>query len=79
MGDLNKSIIFLDKFLDICRQNGFKELKGQAHKKLAETHSLNGNVGEAIKHLEQLMDIAIEDNNKPSQADAALKLGLLHY
>lgn len=52
---------------------------GEAHKKLAETHSKNGNIGAAIKHLERLLDIAMTSKEKSAQAEAALKLGLLHY
>jgi hypothetical protein len=76
---LEKSIVFLNKFLDLCIANDNKEKAGEAHKKLAETHSKNGNISAAIKHLESLLNIAIEENKKPAQADAALKLGLLHY
>ena len=34
---------------------------------------------QAIKHLEDLLNIANEERNKPAQADAFLKLGLLYY
>lgn len=33
----------------------------------------------AIQHLESLLSIASEEKNKPAQADAFLKLGLLYY
>ena len=56
-----------------------KDKIGEAHKKLAEVHSKNGNIGAAIKHLERLLDIAMESKEKSAQAEAALKLGLLHY
>jgi len=46
---------------------------------LAEAHSKNNNVHAAIKHLEDLLNIANEEKNKPAQADAFLKLGLLYY
>jgi len=46
---------------------------------LAETHSKNGNVQAAIQHLESLLNIANQERNKPAQADAFLKLGLLYY
>lgn len=46
---------------------------------MAEAHSKNGNVHAAIKHLEDLLNIANEEKNKPAQADAFLKLGLLYY
>ena len=36
-------------------------------------------VQQAIKHLEDLLNIANEEKNKPAQADAFLKLGLLYY
>ena len=46
---------------------------------MAETHSKNGNVQEAIQHLEKLLNIANQERDKPAQADAFLKLGLLYY
>lgn len=46
---------------------------------MAETHSKSGNVQQAIKHLEDLLTIASEEKDKPAQADAFLKLGLLYY
>ena len=66
LGDLEKSIVFLNKFLDLCIANDNKEKAGEAHKKLAETHSKNGNISAAIKHLESLLNIAIEENKKPA-------------
>ena len=74
-----KSVVYLNKFLDLCIETGNKTLAGKAHKKLAETNSKLGNISAAIKHLESLLNIAFEDNNRQGQADAALKLGLLHY
>ena len=65
--------------MDLCIQNENKVKIGEAHKKLAETHSKNGNTGAAIKHLERLLDIAMDMKEKSAQAEAALKLGLLHY
>ena len=64
LGDLDKSIVFLNKFLELCVQNDNKEKTGEAHKKLAETHSKNGNIGAAIKHLERLLDIAMDSKEK---------------
>jgi len=51
--------------LELCEENGLKDKQGEAHKKLAETHSKNGNIQAAIKHLEQLLHIAIDENKKP--------------
>ena len=53
--------------------------RAEAHRQLAETHSKNGNVQAAIQHLESLLNIANQERNKPAQADAFLKLGLLYY
>jgi tetratricopeptide (TPR) repeat protein len=69
----------LNKFLTLCEETDNKTKAGEAHKQLAETHSKNGNVHQAIKHLEDLLNIANEERNKPAQADAFLKLGLLYY
>lgn len=37
-GDLEASIEYLNKFLDICEETKNKVKAGQAHKKLAETY-----------------------------------------
>ena len=37
---------------------------GEAHKKLAETHSKMGNIKEAIHHLERLLEIAMDSKEK---------------
>ena len=66
-------------FLELCEEAGDRTKAGEAHKQLAEAHSKNNNVHAAIKHLEDLLNIANEDKNKPAQADAFLKLGLLYY
>jgi tetratricopeptide (TPR) repeat protein len=87
LGDLEKAIEFLNKFLVLCEETDtgeqiFKNKKkkaGEAHKQLAEAHSKNGNVHAAIKHLEDLLNIANDEKDKPAQADAFLKLGLLYY
>jgi hypothetical protein len=72
--------VYLQKFLEICEQVGNLENQMEAHKKLSETQSKNGNIQAAIKHLDQLLNIALTKSEfKPQQADAALKLGLLHY
>jgi len=76
---LEKAIEFLNKFLTLCEETDNKAKAGEAHKQLAEAHSKNGNVHVAIKHLEDLLNIANEKGNKPAQADAFLKLGLLYY
>lgn len=64
--------------MNLCEENENHEKAGEAHKKLAETHQKNGNIQQAIKHLEALYNIA-SDYNKPAKADATLKLGLLYY
>jgi len=86
MDDLQKAVEFVNKFLEICKSDTSgskiekkKKLIGNAHKKLAELHSKLGNANDAIANLEALLNIAYEGNNKQGQAEAALKLGLLHY
>lgn len=66
LGDLEKAIEFLNKFLQLCEETDNKSKAGEAHKKLAEVHSKNGNVHAAIKHLEDLLNIANEEKNKPA-------------
>jgi hypothetical protein len=65
--------------LRLCEETGNKAKSLEAHKQLGETHSKNGNVHAAIKHFEDLRQIAHENRNKQAQAEAFLKLGLLHY
>ena len=38
MGELELSIQYLTKFLNLCEENENHEKAGEAHKKLAETH-----------------------------------------
>ena len=63
-GDLDKSIIILNKFLKLAEDTGKKDKMGEAHKKLAETNSKIGNANQALKHLESLLNIAIEEGKK---------------
>ena len=79
LGELDRALIYVNKFLDICKRDGKKRLMGKAHKKLAELNSTLGHASAAIMNLENLLNIAFEDMNKMGQAEAALKLGLLNY
>jgi len=82
LGDLGKAIEMLTKFLEVCMHDiktGSRDKEGEAHKLLADVHAKNGNVQMAIHHLGELMNIAEAENKTQAQADAALKLGLLHY
>jgi len=82
LGDLEKAIGCLDQFLKVCKtelKTGSRDKEGEAHKLLADVHAKNGNVQMAIHHLGELMNIAEAENKTQAQADAALKLGLLHY
>jgi tetratricopeptide (TPR) repeat protein len=66
----------------VCQRelkSGSRDKEGEAHKLLADVHAKNGNVQMAIHHLGELMNIAEAENKTQAQADAALKLGLLHY
>ena len=64
LGNLEKAIEFLNKFLQLCEETGNKTNASEAHKQLAEAHSKNGNVKAAIEHLESLLGLANEDSNK---------------
>jgi tetratricopeptide (TPR) repeat protein len=66
LGDLEKSIEFLNRFLSLCEETKNKPKQGEAHRQLAEAHSKNGNVQQAFKHLEDLVTIANESQNKPA-------------
>ena len=43
-------------------------MTGYAHKQLAETHEKGGNISAAIKHLLEVLNIAIEELDKKAQA-----------
>ena len=58
---------------------GLSTKAAEAHKKLAEVHSKDGNVTAAKQHLTSLLEISIRDGNKAAQAEAYLKMGLLEY
>ena len=66
LGDLEKAIEFLNRFLELCEEAQDKTKAGEAHKQLAEAYSKNNNVHPAIKHLEDLLNIANEEKNKPA-------------
>lgn len=63
----------------MCQKLGDNKGACKAHKKLAESNSELGNISLAIKHLESLMNLSFDDANLYGQAEASLKLGLLHY
>ena len=46
--------------MSLCEETKNKAKAGEAHRQLAEAHSKNGNVHAAIKHLEDLLNIANE-------------------
>ena len=79
--DLDSATYYLKKFLEICEEGGDakKDMQAEAHKQLADTYSASGNVNLAIQHLNNLLNIAHASGKKSANADAALKLGLLHY
>ena len=83
MEELEKAVEYVEKFLEICKNDGeseqSKNMIGKAYKKLAELHSKLGNASAAILNLEELFKIAQHGANKQGQAEAALKLGLLNY
>lgn len=45
---------------------------------LADIYSKNGQVPMAFQHLDSVLAIAIADDKKSAEAEAALKLGLLY-
>ena len=79
LDELDRAVIYVNKFLDTCKRDGKLRLIRKAHKKLAELNSSLGQSSAAIINLENLLNTAFEDMNKKGQAEAALKLGLLNY
>jgi len=63
-GDMVASIEYLTKFLVLCQENKNEDQECEAHKKLAEAHSQNDNISEAIKHLNKVLDIAYKNSKK---------------
>ena len=79
LGDIVKAIELLNEFLEMCNESGNEDKKLEALRELGEAHSKNGNSHAAIKHFEDLRKFAQEKKNRKAQANAHLKLGLLHY
>ena len=79
-GQLDRAVEYREQFLELCKETDNREKQIEAHKLLAETYSKADDTSKAIKHL---MDVLNLCNKEPQmdepQAEAALKLGLLHY
>ena len=78
-GELDRSVEYREKFLDLCKQTGNEEKQIEAHKLLAETYSKSDDTSKAIKHLVEVLDLCRNSSMDEASADAALKLGLLYY
>ena len=80
-GELDKAIEFRESFLDLCKETNNIEKQIEANKLLAETYSKADDTQKAIKHLLEVLSLAgkAEPQMDEPQAEAALKLGLLHY
>ena len=50
--------------MQLCEETGNKTNASEDHKQLAEAHSKNGNVKAAIEHLEALLTLANDEQNK---------------
>ena len=61
--DLEQSIKYRLDFLELCVENKNKAATGEAHKQLAETYSKGGNISQAIKHLLDVLNIAMESSD----------------
>ena len=79
-GELDRAVEYREMFLDKCKENGKREQQIDAHKLLAETYAKAEESSKAIKHLMEVLNLCHEEPSmEEPQAEATLKLGLLHY
>ena len=80
-GELDRAVEHREQFLELCKETNNVEKQIEAHKLLAETYSKADDTQKAIKHLLDVLSLASssEPHMDEPQAEAALKLGLLHY
>lgn len=79
-GELDKAVEQRTQFLDLCKETNNREKQIEAHKLLAETYSKADDTSKAIKHLMDVLNLCNEEPQMDEpQAEATLKLGLLHY
>ena len=82
IGNLDRAVEFLQKFLHMCEDTDKKSKQKEAHQQLADVFTKSGNITAAIRHLSSLVVIANDDKSPEKNVDLAnayLKLGLLHY
>ena len=79
-GELDRAIEHRQQFLELSKGENNREKQIEAHKLLAETFSKADETSKAIKHLMEVLNLCNEEPQLDEpQAEAALKLGLLHY
>eukprot|EP00747_Dinoflagellata_sp_TGD_P168980 gnl/TRDRNA2_/TRDRNA2_196716_c0_seq1.p1 gnl/TRDRNA2_/TRDRNA2_196716_c0~~gnl/TRDRNA2_/TRDRNA2_196716_c0_seq1.p1 ORF type:complete len:484 (-),score=119.59 gnl/TRDRNA2_/TRDRNA2_196716_c0_seq1:66-1448(-) len=66
------------QYLDICRTHDDRIGESAARAALAQAYEAVGNVAEAIKQLENLLNVASEAGELKAQASACLNLGVLY-
>merc|ERR1711920_810855 len=66
------------QYLDICRMHDDRVGESAARAALAQAYEAIGNTAEAIKQLENLLNVASEGGELKAQASACLNLGILY-
>ncbi|KAM3132429.1 hypothetical protein pb186bvf_015529 [Paramecium bursaria] len=81
MGNLQRSIQYQSKFLDIVKaqhKDDSKQKEMEAHASLAKCYIKKGDIDEAQKHLDQYHILAKDQKLHNAQSDAGLMLAKLH-
>jgi len=77
-GHYEPAIELQKQYLDICRMHDDRVGESAARAALALAYEAVGNAGEAIKQLENLLNVASEGGELKAQANACLNLGMLY-
>jgi tetratricopeptide (TPR) repeat protein len=77
-GHYEPAIDLQKQYLDICRMHDDRIGESSARAALAHAYEAVGNTQEAIKQLENLLNVASEAGELQAQANACLNLGILY-
>merc|ERR1712217_744565 len=77
-GHYEPAIDLQKQYLDICRMHDDRVGESAARAALAQAYEAIGNTAEAIKQLENLLNVASEAGELKAQASACLNLGILY-
>merc|ERR1712217_691874 len=77
-GHFDNAIELQKQYLEICRMHDDRVGESAARAALASAYEAIGNTAEAIKQLENLLNVASEAGELKAQASACLNLGILY-